>query len=199
MMLKQKSLLIACAIAIVLAGALLFLVLGRVRPPVLKPADWMASATQGACPGKEMVLEMNDPYMRGIVEKGQKFKVTLNWYACHPIRKGDYVLYRVSAQMNPVVRIVRAVPGDRFELERDKAHDAWNLLVNGEKVMSEGKPHFFGGSQPPTLSLYVKQRGGFLGPQEIILFSSWAPGDTDSSVFGLLNLNDVLGKVEAIK
>src|SRR5690348_7256404 len=69
-------------------------------------------------------------------------------------QRGDTVSYRFSPNQEPVPRIVRGIPGDRFELLPDEAHGAWNLKINGELIMSGDQPYFFGGKDKPTLALY---------------------------------------------
>jgi hypothetical protein len=152
----------------------------------------------GACPGETKTLTANDVYMRGVLEKGQPYKVVMNYYDCQPVKDGEYVLYSLSENLDPVVKIVRAVGGDHFKLSKDKKHGAWNLIVNDEMVknVTDNQPYFFGGEMPATLSLYEKSHKGVLHNDEVILLSSWAPGDSDSGIFGVFNVTDIVGKVE---
>jgi len=150
------------------------------------------------CPGETITRSMEDPYMRGIIEQGQKYRVIMNYYACNPIRKGDYVLHRLSSTLEPTVKIVEGVPGDRFSLVKDKEHNAWNVVVNDDMVKRNGKPYFFGAPTAPTMSLYEKAQKGLLQKGDIILLSSWPPGDRDSGIFGVMSVQDVLGKVEPL-
>jgi hypothetical protein len=151
----------------------------------------------GPCPGERVRLVMGDVYMRGIIEEGEKFDVIMNYYACNPFKRGDYILQHLSASMDPVVKILRGLPGDKFELSKDSGGRGWNLVINGDPVMweAENKPYFFGGKQAPTLALYEKSRKGILGADEIIILGNWPPGNNDSGIFGVFSINDVLGKV----
>ena len=63
-------------------------------------------------------------------------------------------------------------------------------------------PYFFGASNPklpPPLKLLEKSRDGTLLDREIIIFSEVPPGNRDSGTLGVVNLNDVVGKVEVVK
>lgn len=153
--------------------------------------------TKGACPGPTEEFVMNDVYMKGIIELGQKVKVETNYYACHPIQNGDIVMYYQNPEGEPIVKIVRAVPGDSFELTKDIKYKAWNIKINGDYLMDsvEKRKYFFGAATPPTLSLYVKARDGVLRDEEVLLFSSWAPGDQDSGIFGIYKVGDLVGRV----
>ncbi len=150
------------------------------------------------CPDKrEMVMQ--DYYMRGIIEKDHRYTALINYYACNPIQKGDYVLYRFAPNVPPVVRIVRAVEGDKFELKKDKKRKAWNIFINGDLLVVGNEAHFFGTDVAiPPLGLALASRRAGLLPGDVALFSSWAPGDLDSSIFGLANIEDIIGKVEVI-
>ncbi len=150
------------------------------------------------CPAGELSLTMGDVYMRGILEKGQSFRTVLNWYACNPPASGDLVLFRISPVSEPVVRRVVAVPGDKINVVKDESDNGWNLEINGSVVETEGRPYFFGADVPPPLSLYAKSRDGQIRDGEIIVFSSFPPGESDSGTLGAVSLKDVLGKVETL-
>jgi hypothetical protein len=155
----------------------------------------------GPCPGEIKTFVMQDLYLRGILEPGQKFRVITNYYNCHPVKRNDLVFYQFSTAMDPVVKIARGIPGDKFELKPFKPRHAWSLLINGDEVKSELPNHevyFFGAASPPTLSLYVKSRNSHLGADEIIGLSSYPPGDSDSGTAGIIKLVDVVGKVELL-
>ena len=57
-------------------------------------------------------------------------------------------------------------------------------------------PYFFGAETPPTLSLYVQSSGGVLRSGDVIILSTLPPGDSDSGVFGVASIVDLLGKVD---
>ncbi len=150
----------------------------------------------GPCPGETITAEMQDAYMHGLIEAGEEFQVVLNWYACHPVEIGDLVYYKLANDLPPVVKVVRARGGDHFKITKDKHRQAWNLEVNGDLVMAGEKPYFFGSAGKPTLSLYEKPREGVLGPSELIVLSNLPPGQNDSGILGLTEVDSVLGKVQ---
>ncbi len=151
------------------------------------------------CPGPEFRFKMPDVYMRGLYSEGQELKALPGWYRCHPLVRGDTVLYRYVTTADPVVKVVRAIPGDRFALSPDRKKRGWNLKVNGDFILSADgyTPYFFGAETPPTLSLYEKTRHGILREGEAIVLSAFPPGDRDSGLFGLAAINDLVARVEA--
>lgn len=181
---KQKFLVIG-GVALVVVALGVF-VLKKRKPPV-----------QFGCVEETREVEITDPrFMVGILEGGKTYEALIGYYKCNPPQKGDIVLYQFSQTMDPVVKIVRAVEGDRFELVEDKDHGAWNLEVNGDAVTYlEGK-YFFGSRNKPTLSLYEKTRNNIVGANEVILLSNVPPGMDDSGVFGMVHVNDVIGKIK---
>lgn len=151
----------------------------------------------GACPGPLQLLKMNDTTMTGIFELGQKLELLPNWYACKPIHRGESVYYQFTSTHDPVVRVVAAVPGDRFKIVENSLHQAWSIEINGELYQAGGAPYYFGrAGVRPALSLYEKN--GALGAEEVILFSNLPPGGNDSGIFGIASIDDLLGRVQAI-
>ncbi len=154
---------------------------------------------ESSCGGSPEVLEMKDVYMAGRIEKGAQFRMLPGWYSCHPVERGDLVYYSYSDQDEPVVKIARGLPGDRFETVRDPKRPAWNLKVNEEVIdWDRGGPYFFGTDEPPTLSLYESERNNVLREGELILLSNVPPGDADSARIGLARVQDLVGKVEPL-
>lgn len=153
------------------------------------------------CPGDVVEIENPDDQLGSIAKRGQKLKVTLNWFACNPLERDSLVYYRFSSALDPIVRIVRAIPGDKFEVVRSKDGNAWNLEVNGDLVMSDdGKsPYFFGGKGNTTLGLYQKNTNGVLAENDVIVFAAVPPGDNDSGLFGVTSARAIMGKVEPVQ
>lgn len=181
---NKKNLLIALVLLIAVALLIAFYVSRRV-PSELK-----------GCETRAIEGTMADQYLKGFLEMGQKYDATLNWYRCNPVQRGDLVLFRLSTNLPLVVKIVRGIAGDRFEVKADASHKHWNLWINGKIVLDHAnKPYYFGGTNPPTLSLYEKPRKGILLPNEAIVLSSLSPGNADSAAFGVTSVSELVGKV----
>lgn len=152
------------------------------------------------CPAGVAILTMGDVYLRGVLEKDQPFRALLNWYKCHAIRKGDLVLYRYSQHSDPVVRMVTAIPGDKFRVVKNKEMGAWNLKVNGilvraHEAENKNRSYYFGAELPPPLGLYERANKGVLKSERVIISSSFPPGNMDSGTLGVISLEDIIGKV----
>lgn len=197
---------IIITILVVLIGLLLFLFLNRkalTPPPIQLPATPVPGTKpiynydHKKCPGDAIDFTVPDPYMRGIVNEGQKVKVVMNYYECNDLKHGDIVLYKYSQYQDPVIRRVVAVPGDTFKL-RSVEREGWELIVNDKVVTGiKGQPYRFGVDKyAPPLELAAKQRNHKLPEKELIVFSAFPPGDRDSGMFGLSNQVDIVGKVQ---
>jgi hypothetical protein len=149
-----------------------------------------------ACPGPIERFEIADSYLRGVLEQGATARVQLRTYQCRPLIAGEIVMVNRGAKLPPIARIVRAVAGDQFHLIPNVKQKAWNIEINGRVLMNESTPFFFGdGIHAHTLGLYEKAHGGYLQPNHFIIFSTWAPGDYDSSIYGVFNTKEIIGKV----
>ncbi len=150
------------------------------------------------CPGEVISFAMSDPYMRGIIEEQQVVEITINWYACNNVEADDIVLYRFSEFNDPVIRRVVGKPGDKFALTSQPGA-GWYLKVNGKIIKGVNGPYYFGDpTVPPPLGLAEVQKKGIIGKTELIVFSSFGPGEKDSGVFGMLSVTDIVGKVTAM-
>lgn len=161
-------------------------------------ADEFASVDSNVCPGKAFPFKNVDVYVGQAFPLDQVVLVEPNYYRCHPVERGDYVVYRFSDRSEPVIRRVVAIPEDRFQLELDEKSRGWNLIVNGEAVVDlrDESPYFFGVPETrPPLSLAAEKRKGILASGEYIVLSTRAPGDLDSGMFGVVDTSSLAGRV----
>src|SRR5690242_14252272 len=100
---KSKKIGLALAVLIILiALGLLFKSYKRPTGEISAPKPTpLAQQHKGPCPGETKTFTMQDPYMRGILESGQKFEVIMNYYECNPPKRGDLVFYQLHHSMDP--------------------------------------------------------------------------------------------------
>ncbi len=144
--------------------------------------------------GRQTFVQGNES-MKGLIEVNQEVEAEMGYYKCNAPNRGDVVVYRFSASLDPVLRRVVAVADVKFELEKAEEQKCWVLLVNGEEVRGADRDFVFGGEMPPTLSLYIQERNGVLREGELIVFANLPPGREDSTLFGIVAQQDILGKV----
>lgn len=195
---NQKTIIIAAAAAILVILVIIF----SLNKSGTNKSEQSGVATgdhpynfKGKCPGETTTETMADDMMAGIIEKDKEYKLVHSYYWCNQVERGDIVSLQFSSQLDPVVRKVYGIPGDKFEVSFNKKQNAWNIEINGDLIEMDGQPYYFGGKMPPPLKMLEKSRSGILGDREIILFGNKSQGFADSAVLGVVHLNDVVGKV----
>ena len=186
----QKNIIISLLCLIILIGVALYYLKLNSEPKSASTTFVSEEIRRhGPCPGKAETIKS---------EEGKTYQLLPNWYACHEVGRGDSIYLKYSDRFPPVIKIAYGIPGDRFNLERDKEHEAWNIKINHEWVTDpNGVNHFFGGKAPPVLALFEKSLKGVLGAKNCIVFSEVSPGSADSGRLGVVNSDDFLGKIEA--
>lgn len=104
------------------------------------------------------------------------------------IRRGDLVIFRTGAHGQPVIKIARAIPGDRFAL-----NEAGTVHVNGAVLKnSMGDPYDLLPTARRMLQSYEHAYNGILPAGTYLLLGDGAQGALDSSRLGLIHVSDFL-------
>jgi len=126
-----------------------------------------------------------------LIKAGDRIEIH---YDVREIRRGDIVAVRRPGRLDPIVKIVKGLPGDRFQLR--EAKEGVNVLVNGEVLKnSSGQPYKFSGKRKKMLSLYEKDYGGVIPGDAYLLLGNMVSGSLDSTRFGLIDKEEIMGKV----
>ena len=132
--------------------------------------------------------------LTGVLESGTTIKILYNYYQCHEAQKGDIVLFQPDPELNPVVKIIKGLPGDSLSLSGDGKN--WNILVNGEILKtSTGDAYQVNDQAFQMLSLYIRDYQGKIPPKAHLLLGNAISGSLDSTKFGLIDISDIIGKV----
>lgn len=132
--------------------------------------------------------------MSGLVEAGRDVRIAFGHYDCHDVRRGDIVALRHAGRPDPIIKVARGLPGDRFHLE--KTREGWNIRINGRVLKTSSKePYLFNEKGYRMLSLYEGSYGGRIPPGTYLILGNLAGGSLDSSRFGLISKSEILGKV----
>lgn len=149
------------------------------------------------CPVECLTLKVDDPAMSGILEAGATVILSKNHYAYNPLKRGDLVYFRYHNEQAPVVRVVRGIAGDHFEVIKDSKGNGWNIRVNGEFLkVGKGEDLVYGSPAfLPPLGLAAKSHNNTIAADEVILLTNSSSGKFDSTLMGLLSLKDIIGKI----
>jgi len=130
-----------------------------------------------------------------LIKDGEMIKVFLGYYNCHEIQRNDVVLYSYAGDKNPLIKIVKSIPNDKFQLQ--KSTNGWHILINGEILKnSENKPYLLNEKGYKMLSLYERDYQGIIPKNTYLILGNLVSGTLDSTYFGLIDKSDILGKVE---
>jgi len=148
------------------------------------------------CPSvktEERIVRGNS--LNPLLEPGDTIRVIFGYYDCYPVAREDIVLFDYAGNQNPVIKIVKGISGDKFELRVREG--GWNIIVNNQIVKnSEGKPYLISGNAYQMLALYEKDYKGAIPEDAYLLLGDQVSGSIDSTRFGLVDKSDILGKVE---
>ncbi|MEK7607969.1 MAG: signal peptidase I [Patescibacteria group bacterium] len=152
--------------------------------------------SQGPCAITAETVTVRGGSLEPKIENDDKITLLYGYYRCHTPRRNDIVAYRYAPSKDPLLKIVRGIPGDTLaivEAERKLS----NITINGIILeTSEGKPYLLTPNQKDLLSLYIKDHDGIIPQDSYLLLSNLAEGGIDSRTFGLAGLSDMLAKAK---
>ncbi len=188
---KQQQTIIGIVVLIAVAAAVVIYFLTGGKNHV----STQVTTPLGTCEESEDTFKVADNFMVPTHKEGDEVDVTYGYYPCHPVERDQLVIYKKSQLSDPVMRIVRGVPGDEYKLIKTK-ENTWQIEINGDLLEVNGEPYHFGSNNPPVLSLSEKATHGVLGPTHVLIFSMVPPGYDDSGVVGVISIVDLIGKVK---
>jgi signal peptidase I len=137
---------------------------------------------------------VNGTSLSGLVENGETVFLHYGYFKCKEMKRGDIVAYSYAGRNNPIIKIIKGIPGDKFKLRAEK--ERWKILINGEPAKnSKGEEYSLGERAYNMLSLYEKDYGGEIPPGAYLLFGNLAYGTLDSTHFGPVSGDDILGAI----
>jgi len=130
-----------------------------------------------------------------LIKSDQTIKALFGYYDCHKVERGDIVLFDYAGNKNSVIKIVKGISGDKFELR--KSDSSWNIIINNQFVKnSQGKLYLISGNAYKMLSLYEKDYKGIIPEDAYLLLGDRISGSVDSTTFGLIDKSGIIAKVE---
>jgi signal peptidase I len=132
--------------------------------------------------------------LRGIVGNGEYIEILHNYYACNDIKHNDLVAIDYAGSPIPLAKIVKGIPSDNFNLTPSGRY--WNLIINDEIAKnSRNQSYAFNEARYKMLNLYVRDYNHIIPSNTYLVLGNDIRGSTDSSLFGLIHKNNILGKV----
>lgn len=132
--------------------------------------------------------------LSGLIEPGQTVRILFGYYQCNEVEWNDIVAYQYAGNENPIIKIIKSIPGDEFHLK--KTEQGWCILVNGQPLKnSKNQLYVLDEKGHRMLSLYEKDFQGVVPENSYLILGEQIKGSLDSSHFGLIHRSDILGKV----
>lgn len=196
MIVKQKIFLIASVVLNVIFIAVLILTAGLTKPMfpwnlyMVSVNGVKSSNPTGACPTEDKEFTVKGDSLSGVIENGASVTLLGGYYACNEIMRGDIVVYNFSGSGDPLIKVVRGIPGDKFAIANG------NIVLNGQVLKtSKDEPYVLSSRAINMLNLYIKDYKGVIPNEAYLILGNVASGSLDSTSFGLVGKSDISGKV----
>lgn len=106
---------------------------------------------------------------------------------------GWLIILRSGGSENPLVKIIKAVPGDRFTLVPAQETGAQHLEINGVTAAnSEGVPYRFHGNRARMIGIYESGYDGVIPEGAFLVLGDDPHGSLDAGKIGLIHISDVI-------
>ena len=134
--------------------------------------------------------------LSGLLEDGETVDALFGYYDYEEIQRGDLILYSYAGNDVPLIKIIKGISGDKFELKEVDGERTWHILINREIIKnSQDNPYLLDERGHRMLSLFEEDYGGVIPDDAYLILGNLVSGSTDSTRFGLVHRNDILGKV----
>jgi len=133
--------------------------------------------------------------MSGVIESGQTVKIFSGYYGCNEAKRGDVVIYSYSDDKNPLIKIIKGIPGDKFGFQKTELGQY--ILLNGEVLKNaQNKSYILNEKSYNMLSMYERDYSGTIPSDSYLIMGNLTEGSADSTYFGLVGLKDLLARVD---
>ncbi len=133
--------------------------------------------------------------LEGFLEDGTSVKVLNNYYKCDEgeVSRDDVVLFSYAGNKDPLIKIIKAVPGDKFSLFRTAG--GWNISINDQMLKNtNGSLYLLDRERYEMLHLYEKDYEGTIPANSYLILGNLVEGTMDSTYFGLVDKSNLIAK-----
>jgi signal peptidase I len=140
---------------------------------------------QDACPARAVTVRGDS--LSPLLPGGAR--IMMKPAACTgPVRRGDLVIFRTGAREQPVIKIAKGLPGDRFAVDQD------GFIIVNDTVLenSAGVAFHLPQAQRGMLRAYQDSYGGVIPAGAYLLLGDSAKSVIDSTRLGLVHHSDFI-------
>ena len=137
--------------------------------------------------------------MEPALKDGQTISIDNKYYQTHEIERNDIVTVVFSWREEPIVKFIRAVPGDTIILEEQEDGNFY-IIINGKSILnSEEEPYSLTYAKSRMINLYAKEYkekyNSKIPDNLYLVLGNQTSGTQDSTQFGLVERENIVGKV----
>ena len=149
------------------------------------------------CPVEEKLEIVRGDSLKPIIKNGQEIKILYGYYKCNEVKRDDIVAFDYKRNPNPIIKIIKAVPGDKFGFAQNAGKNRWHILIN-DKILknSENILYAINEKSYKLLSLYEHDFKGVMPKDVYFILGNLPTGSLDSTRFGLIGKSAIMGKVK---
>lgn len=148
--------------------------------------------------GNTACVSSQEPYivkggsLSPLLTSGQSVELARSYYNCNSVKRGDIVFYHYAGSSDPLIKIVRAIPGDTWSIQEDDRFVL--IIINGKTLTnSQNTPYRIPLSQSELLKRYA-QTYPTIPEGTYLLLGNITSGSLDATRFGLVSIQDIIGK-----
>lgn len=147
------------------------------------------------CSAEKETRTVRGNSLEPLIKNGEEVEILFNFYECELPESGDLVIYSYSGNEAPLIKVIKATPGNQFQLI-EKEENKWHIKVDEEVLKNSNDDIYEIGKRGyDMLSLYedrYKKEG--IPEKTYLLLSDSISGGVDSTNFGFVHKKDFLGK-----
>lgn len=132
--------------------------------------------------------------MSELFAPNQQVAAIMNYYRCHDVDRGDIVLVKKENENQVLIKYVALIPGDHFYIQGFQ--NGFHLIVNNNILLTpKGRPYLFNKASELVWSYFQKNNSEIVGPKEYFVLGTSFEGSLDSSHFGPVSKDELIGRV----
>jgi signal peptidase I len=140
------------------------------------------------------IVTINGYSMSPFLDSGEDVQALFNYYDCYDVLRDDIVLYKYSGKSNLLIKFIKAIPGDTWNLK--KTDKGYEIVVNDISLLnSEGKLYLISEGSIKMLEIYIKDYP-VVPVDTYLLLGDKIDGSIDSTSFGLVSKKDIMAKIK---
>lgn len=127
---------------------------------------------------------------------GDALTISFGWYVCHVPVRNDAVLVSFAGNRVPLLKRIRGIPGDTFQILTLPTGEG-EFFLNDEILKNiRGEAYRIPPVRASLWRLYEAEFHGVIPTDKFFVLGEIPTGSLDSSRFGFVSRDDLLGRVE---